>query len=269
MTYHSDDCSLTKCIRKTSDKLKKALVTREAVNDDSHRTENRGKNRLRATRSYPENAEMKEAPNIFKETLKISCLTQHQLEVFNCNEQFLWVEGPAGSGKTIAMLGKMTHLALHTEKRCLLIIAGDTAATCHEEMFNKIQKNLCQIIVYQYINLEGDIANKLNTAYNSLQNQLSNSESKIVILVMYDTLVFQNTSSLLTIFDCIFVDDYQLLVDYMCYDSNQDSECAHNILTEGFLPIVQSTTTNNSTRVWVVCDGGQSWRDKYWRLFNL
>ena len=85
---------------------------------------------------------------------------------------------------------------------------------------------------------------------------------------MYDTLVFQNISSLLTIFNYIFVDDYQLLVDYMCYDSNQDSECAHNILTEGLLPVVQSTATHDSTRLWVFCDEGQSWRDKYWRFFN-
>ena len=84
---------------------------------------------------------------------------------------------------------------------------------------------------------------------------------------MWDTLLSKNISSLFKLFDYLFVDDFQLLVDYIRIDTDNKPSRAH-IITDGLLPVVQSAVTNNNTAVWVLCDEGQSWWDKYDRLFN-
>ena len=119
-------CSLSKCILDVDQKLKKALVTRQAWDEFKHENiSKKGKNKRKA---YPENKKMVPAPNIFRKYLNIDCLTQGQLDVFNCEEKLVWIDGPAGSGKTIAMLGKIIDLALNTppEERIVLIIAGSS-----------------------------------------------------------------------------------------------------------------------------------------------
>ena len=70
----------------------------------------------------------------------------------------------------------------------------------------------------------------MNTACDLLEDLLDSSSSKIVILVMYDTLVFKYISSL-------FIANYQLLVDLI-----KEPSCAY-ILTDGLLLVVQSAAS--------------------------
>ena len=109
--WNVESCELTECIKDSDQKLRKALVTRKAV--DSEKSKIGGKGKAKVKKKYPENLEMVDAPELFKNYLDINCLTQDQLDVFNCDERFLWVEGPAGSGKTIAMLGKIIDIVLN------------------------------------------------------------------------------------------------------------------------------------------------------------
>ena len=250
-------CSLSRCILDIDSKLRRVVLTRKLVDKmAAELIKSFGRNKKKKVaqlmkKTYPHNPGMADAPELFQKYLNVESLTQGQLDVFNNNEQFLWVDGPAGSGKTIAMLGKILQLALHSEKRCLLLIVGNRnnpAAKRHLELFNEIRPNLSQIIVYEYRDLEGDFTLTLNKACNLLEAQLLDSRSKIVILVIRDTLLSKNISYLFTKFAHLFIDDYQRLVDRIHGDTYKEPSCAH-ILIDGLLPVVQSPASINNTRV--------------------
>ena len=151
--WRLSDCSLPECIKDIDEKLRRALVTRESV--DKARNSGMKKKRKQKSKKYPENPEMKEAPDLFKDYLNISSLTQDQLDIFNSNERFLWVESPAGTGKTVVMLGKIIHLALTTppESRILLILSGvfgpHPVNQRHLALLNNIRHDItCRMISY-------------------------------------------------------------------------------------------------------------------------
>ena len=179
--YEVTDGSLAKCITDIDRKLKGALVTRRAVDEENPKKKGKAK-------KYPENLEMVPAPELFKRHLEISCLTKDQLDVFNSEELLLWVEGPAGSGKTIAMLGKIIHLALTTssDKRILLISPLPDiypAPKRYLEVLGNIGQDVtCESITYDYIPDSGDISDQLKKASTLLSQQLAGITSKIVLL---------------------------------------------------------------------------------------
>ena len=153
-------CSLSYCINDVNDKLKRALVTKKLVDEETaEQSRSCGKNRKQKQKQvkekkYPENPGMVDAPDIFKEHLKVRSLTKDQLDVFNSNERFLFVDGPAGSGKTIAMMGKVINLALTSpEKRILIMFAGfddDPVFERHMQLLNNIRHDItCRIIKYR------------------------------------------------------------------------------------------------------------------------
>ena len=258
-------CSLSYCITDTNTKLIRALVTRKLIDEakqNACQKKKKGKEK-----KYPENPEMVVAPDLFKDHLKINCLTKHQLDIFNSKERFLWVDGPAGAGKTIAMLGKIIDLALNTppEKRILLMMIGVETTPIvlhHMGLLNNISDDItCEMIVYDYG--EGDITDQLNEAYNSLSQQMSDCNSKIVLLVINKGFS-KSVESYLTSFDKVFVDDYQLFVDnihYNALDCRFADEC-NDIISMGLIPILINNDKSD-TSVWVFFDEAQSFTDKY------
>ena len=255
----TSDCSLSKCIMDIDTKLERALVTKQAIEQD--------KSNNTSQKKYPKNPEMVEAPDLFKNYLKINCLTQEQLDVFNCEERYLWVEGPTGSGKTILMLGKIidTVLSKNTEERVLVMGYGQKttpAVRRYHQVLNNINEDIsCTIVEYDYRDIDdkvGDIDDKVAAGEKSLMDKLSTCKSRIVILVLglYDVLwpwgptISSKVYDFITSrFNHVFVDDYQTLNDYLKSDSELFS-------------VVKNSPTNNSptnnSRLWVFCDNGQS-----------
>ena len=255
-------CSLAKSILDIDGKLRKALVTRQSLEEasvDRPTGKNKGKKKLiPKKREYPENAVMVGAPSLFKEYLDIRCLTTDQLCVFKSEERFLWVEGPAGSGKTIAMLGKIIHLALTTppEKRILMILPGDSFCPAGKrclELLNSIRED----ITCKEIKFESSSVNLNEGASGSSSQQLSVCSNKISLLIVKRGLA-KNPASLIARFDYVFVDDLQLLDDESYIYGKYDSEPADkNIISEGLLPTVKNCTRHN-TSIWISFDAAQS-----------
>ena len=249
----TSDCSLSKCIMDIDRKLERALVTKQAIDQD--------KSKYKSQEKYPNNPVMVDAPDLFKKYLKINRLTQEQLDVFNCKERFLWVEGPTGSGKTILMLGKIidTVLNKNTEDRVLVMVYGQKttpAVRRYHEVLDNINEDIkCSIVEYDYRDIDdkvGDIDDKVAAAEKSLMDKLSTCKSRIVILVLglYDVLwpwgatISSEVYDFITSrFNHVFVDDYQTLNDHLKSDE--------------LFPGVKNSPTNN-TRLWVFCDNGQS-----------
>ena len=258
--WDTNKCSLTWCIQDIDKKLRRALVTRRSVDTDKL-TDSSKKGKAKK-RKYPENPEMVEAPKIFRDYLNINCLTKDQLDVFNSTARFLWMEGPAGSGKTIVMLGKIIQIVQNEAPtgRILAIIPGNAMSAAikqHLELLKNIAD--CTMIKYEYYKLKGDISFKVAAAQKSLLEQLSKTTSQIVLVGIFDTLVedYFIMYSIIKSFDYVFVDDYQTLLDKLQQEIHMDcsgtSWYQQNIL-KVFLCIVEESATT----LWVLSDEGQA-----------
>ena len=258
-------CTLTYCIKEIDQKLKKALVTRKSVDEQKlAATLKSGKRRKEKEKlkKYPINSKIVEAPQLLKDRLKINCLTQDQLDVFNCDERFVWVEGVAGSGKTVTMLGKIIDIILNKPQHrgILVILPGLEKCTTikrHIELFNDFTG--CAVVTYNYRKVKGETSSKVATAQKSLSEQLRNTSCKIVLLVFYHTHIYENfIYNIITSFDYVFVDDYHTLVDKLQMDCvDEKTWFTENILTAGLIPIV-TNGTENKTSLWIFYDEGQA-----------
>ena len=276
-------CSFPKCLKDVDEKLRYALITRKLVDEAKSKEypkKGKGKGKIK---KYPYNSEMVDAPQLFKEYLKINSLTKDQLDVFRSDERFLWVEGPAGSGKTIVMLGKVIDLALTTppEERILVILTGTLrnnkfpAAERQLEILNNINDTIkCEMITYNYNAKEGNIKFNQRVADTSLSKQMSTCTSKIVLLI-FGRFLANDTQSFLLKFHYIFVDDYQLLVSRTYADLARkatvgawsDVNADENIICDGLCQVAKRK--RKKTCIWIFSDKTQSYPSiKIGSLFN-
>ena len=147
-------CSLTKCIKDIDEKLRQAHVTRRSIEESQLKLKkSSGKNKMK-NKNYPENDMIREASYIFTEYLNVNCLTSHQQEMFESKNRLLWVDGPAGSGKTVVMIGKIIQLALDPvttslNRKVILVLPDfveNTVEEYHQTFFNNLKKDLCEMI---------------------------------------------------------------------------------------------------------------------------
>ena len=271
-------CSLPKCIMDIDSKLRRALVTRKSVDEvavEANRPSNKNKGRKKTSskKQYPKNLEMVDAPSLFEKYLNVKTLTKDQLDIFESKERFLWVEGPAGSGKTVVMLGKIIHLALTTppEKRILLVIPGaykriGPMVERHLSLLNNVIEDvtLCKKIVYVHDNYSDNV----DEAGRSMLQQMSDSSSKIILLLIKETSASASIKRFMTNFEYVFFDDFQTLIDIhqatLLETGNMLIEI--NTILEGILPIVKKSTSS-TTSVWILCDYAQSTMDRSYRHF--
>ena len=267
-------CNLPQCIKAIDDKLRRALVTRKLVDECDQQSSRKGKGRRKA-KKYPDNPEMIDAPDLFKAHLNINCLTRDQLDVFESDKRFLWIEGPGGSGKTVAMLGKIIDIALTTppEERIMIIVPRYCRPRFDfVEYYYETLKSVatCQIVEYDYGNDEDDMTmDVVDSAVRLLSETISNSNSKIVLLVIGQTVLSNSVLSdiclyrVITRFCHVFVDDYQRLADFVIFTSKYKTKFGpqyENFVSSGLLPVVKNNKDNN-TKLWIFCDRVQSFSE--------
>ena len=252
--WNFDKCGLPSCIKEIDQKLRKALVTRKSVDEDEIKTSTKRRKGKSKSKKYPENPEMVEAPELFKKFLNISCLTRDQLDVFNSQERFLWVEGPAGTGKTLVMLGKIIDIVLHEppNKRVLLISGGWNSVPAldgHVQLLNKITR--CIKVFCNFYFEENGSYDQVLQVEESLSEQLQDHSNRVVILeVGYKNTISNIWHRVITGFDYAFVDDHQAMTDE--YSNESD------IVSSGHLPVVQDRA-KNKTSLWIFSDIVQEW----------
>ena len=72
----------------------------------------------------PPSSFVKGGSKVFKDHLDIDCITVDQKAVFNCNETKLWINGPAGTGKTILIAAKVIKMTQRSElERPIVVFA--------------------------------------------------------------------------------------------------------------------------------------------------
>ena len=253
--WDSKKCSLSWCIKDIDQKLRKAMVTRKSVDTENlSSSSKRGKTKA-MKKNYPENPGMVEAPKLFRDHLNVSCLTQEQLKVFNSEERFLWVEGPAGAGKTISMLGKIIDISNRaSDSRILIILLGrdisSPAILNHHEILKKATEGSCEILRHLFFESKSDPDFDLATTVRGLSDRLQSTKSKIVLLTMLDTYTHDSIYDIIASnFDYVFLDDHQLLTDLLINkhpDPVEFNWYKENILTQGLLPLIKNSDKNNT-----------------------
>ena len=63
-----------------------------------------------------------EAPKIVRDCIGISNLTKEQWQVLNSDQQLLWINGPAGSGKTVILLSKLMKITQDDKQAKVVMI---------------------------------------------------------------------------------------------------------------------------------------------------
>ena len=286
---------LTKCIKDIDEKLRRALVTRKSVDTEkTEKTSGRGKEKAKR-KQYPENPEMVEAPISVKDSLNISCLTKPQLDAIESKKRFLWVEGPAGTGKTLAMTGKIIDIVLKEppERRILVILPGKKfhkAIQCHIKVLEKI--TTCSILSPFDYEMDMDmelifksrrpdlcheelrkLKNRVSAAQRDLSEQLSKTKSRIVFLPMKGLFCESAMYDTIASFDHVFVDDYQHIDGDLTAEVRANlpvfnkSDCPKNIIADGLYPVIKNSSTNN-TSLWIFSDKGQTPRYQFIRFGN-
>ena len=114
-------CSLGKCIAKIDEQLRSGRFTFRS-----------------------NNPEVIPSPKIVKDFLGIDNLTKQQYDLINSNEKFLWINGPAGAGKTVVLLAKMLQLALSSEDNKIVLFLEtcviDDEMTSSKHLHNSLDK---------------------------------------------------------------------------------------------------------------------------------
>ena len=258
--------SLTWCVMELDQKLRDALVTRKSVDaKNTKKSSKRGKSKTMKKKIYPVNPGMFEAPKLFQDYLKINCLTQGQLDIFNCKERFLWVEGPAGSGKTVAIMGKIVEIVKNKDvfQRILLILPGCMTKLItlrHHRLLLQLKLTTCTIVWCNYSGVKGDMKTKVGAAHAYLSEQLRHTTSQVIILVITSIYIFKDFYNIFTSFDHVFLDDYQVLADFLLCEFIRDGkwiDMMGNILSDGLIPLAKNNETDGPS-LWVFCDEGQA-----------
>ena len=84
----------------------------------------------------PTSPKVKGSPAVFKE-LGILCLTEEQKQIFCSEDHRIVINGPAGSGKTVLILGKIIQLARKTEELIIVIVPSSLMADWYEKNLKK------------------------------------------------------------------------------------------------------------------------------------
>ena len=107
-------CSLGRSVLNIDKNLKEALITFQGK---------KGKRSI-------SNPGVVEAPGDIKNLVGVKYLTAEQETVLNSKEQLLWINGPAGSGKTILMCAKILRLVQSTKDENVVVFKVNWPGNC-------------------------------------------------------------------------------------------------------------------------------------------
>ena len=261
--FAENKCNFAQCIKNVDNFLKKAIITGRSIREDEAKRKSPspllGRSKRKKTRtssgSDTDNDEIHYSSDIFKRYLNIQCLSRGQQEIFDCNERFLWVNGPAGSGKTVVMLAKILQIILeqhsikqNSTKKVILIcpdLIDCSAVKRHQRFLDTIKG-----APYEIIAVDTDIDKLISQITRSthrvmlLKSRLTESGSFIMLL--------KNLIKLLRGSYHIIVDDFQL--DKFWTDSSDQPEAI-----TGFIRAMGNAKecSNADISVWIFCDLAQ------------
>ncbi|XP_063691540.1 uncharacterized protein LOC134823873 [Bolinopsis microptera] len=247
-TWEKKRCSLGWNIRHIDEQLRNAIVTFEKKGE----------------RNFNSNPGVVEAPPNVKDFVGIKYLTAEQYNTLKLKEKLLFIHGPAGTGKTVIMCGKILELALSDKKNKIVVItfAGEgNNANLYETALGKAG--------VRYQTITGEFQDDWFTGVDETINAESRSKElyQVVIVNMeleplsdfnFDHLKKKITNLVASQTDSsVFMDDMQVVFSYLDY---------HDYTTLELIGTLMKLSDEH--HVWVACDMIQSLWCEYYHSFN-
>ena len=228
-------CSLGKCIVKINERLRSGRF---------------------AFRSN--NLEVIASPKIVKECLGINNLTKQQYDLINSYEMFLWINGPAGAGKTVVLLAKILQLALSSYGNKIVLFCETTRYQEHLlKPLEKARVKHASIVVLEMIEESTDEITCTST-FCRIRDYLNDNQVVIICFRGFDTFTkdiedIENTMliNVIRLFQGkgihVFIDDIQVKLqrdtDVMTKNRDKDYDLLKTLLE-----------LSSSCHVWISCD---------------
>ena len=216
-------CSLGKCIMDINKELKKGHITFE-------------------TQRRSTNPDVVKSPDFINNYVGVRNLTTQQNDVFNSNENLMWINGPAGTGKTVILCGKIIQLIQSDSDNKVVVFkfTGEGNNSQH----------------YQCALKEAGIEYKLISS-DAYQHTLITVSSVIIVeMGVLDTTEFTDKLSELSGYH-VFVDDIQRILDI-------------DTTVEQFTDLINKLLElSENKKVWIACDIAQMWTIGYKRDISL
>ena len=186
--YNKSKCSLANCISNIDEGLKSGKFTF---------LPKKGKNRAQNPGVVP-------APDVIRNYVKVENLTVEQCEAFESSENLLWINGPAGAGKSVILCGKIIKLVqLNEDNKVVLFKFGGDGNNC--QLYQCALKEAS--VKYQETSMD-DVT--------ELVTFISESTCKVIIVEITRHDVQKLTDTISAVTNChLFIDDIQDLL-YHC-----------------------------------------------------
>ena len=227
-TCDKSKCSLGRCIMDVNKELKEGRITFEPK---------KGKNR-------DQNPGVVKAPDVISRCVGVINLTTQQNDVFYSSEKLLWINGPAGAGKTVILCGKIIQL-LQSDRDSKVVVFKVVGEGNNSQHYQHALDKAS--IEYKLISTSKD---KHTPA--QLADLITESSCSVIIVEIQITDVFNRMTLLIDRLSVLsgynlFVDDIQSVIDYkittvMCI-----------VLIDKLLELSADKT------VWIACDVVQVW----------
>ena len=207
------------------------------------------------------NPEVISSPKNVKKFLGIDNLTKQQYDVINSDEMFLWINGPAGAGKTVVLLAKILQLALSSKDNKIVLFCEtcyiDEAMAFPEHLVTPLEKaGVKHVSIFAE-----ELADILDDeCYLRIREYLNDNQVVIIKLMRLNTKT-RVIKSLRTSWQVnfirllqgkgihVFIDDIQgaFRCDKVTEDTNKDYDTFKALFE-----------LSSSCHVWISCDTVQS-----------
>ena len=221
-------CSLANCILKIDERLKSGKFTFSTK---------KGKNRAQNPGVVP-------LPDldVIRKYVKVENLTVEQNQVFNSNENMLWINGPAGAGKTVILCGKIIQL-LQSDRDSKVVVFKFTGEGNNSQHYQDALHNAS--IDYKLIST----STRHDHTPAQLADLITGSVCNVIIVELTGRANTTELTDRLTLLSGyhLFVDDIQTVIQY---DTTAEM-CT--VLINNLLDLSANKT------VWIACDIVQVW----------
>ena len=131
------------------------------------------------------NPGVKLAPEIIANFVGVKYLTPEQQKILQSNQKILLINGPAGSGKTILLAGKMVELAKTQDEK--VIVFKITASNVN---FSNTYRRTCEKagIDYEFIS-KGKYRDYRRTTPSEIAKEMLESDKKVIIVEIRHTYI--------------------------------------------------------------------------------
>ena len=197
---------------------------------------------LKQGKNRAQNPGVIKAPDVIRNNVKVENLTVEQGNAFKSKENFLWINGPAGAGKTVILCGKILQL-LESNSDNKVVVLKFTGDGNNSQHYQSALDNAR--IKYELISTSSEDEH----TPTQLAKLITKSLCNVVIVEITDipdTTYFTDILSVLSGYN-LFVDDIQSVIR-----SNTTAEM-WSVLINKLLELSANKT------VWIACDLVQVW----------